>query len=275
MSDDNTLRFSIIKLVPLTVLIGVLAQASVVAYYNFFNFSPITYFEGVELLIASTKDFIIVACYSILYLQFIHAGILPVIDIYRFKKNRDYTFHRVSFKEFMLAKLERINVLYVYTILLLHIGLIGLYFEREYLSSNTISVVIISIACLMLIFVNDLSFETRTQLRNLRAYQLKKHYPHVDLEILITVLALTTFILLFSFIRSEYVREKNPYKGTTLILDDNEKIKCTSKVIFIGKSQKFYFIYNTPDSSVRVVQRDKLKKEVIKIRSDVNFLFRF
>jgi len=275
MAEESAPSFSLIKLVPLTVVIAVLAQVSVVGYYHFFNFSPITYFEGIELLIVSTKDFIIVALFTILYLQFIQAGVLPLMDIYRFKMKRDYTLVRVSFKELMLPILKNINTWYFYTILLLHISLIGLYFEFEYFSRNTVSTILIFIACVMLILVNDYSFAVRTQLRNFRAYELKKNYPYIDLQILFVLFALVVFIIVFSYGRSQYIRENNPYKGTILITENNEKIGCTSKVIFIGKSQKFYFLYNTPDSSIRVVERGKLKKEVIKIKSNVNFLYRF
>lgn len=267
MAEETKPNFSIIKLIPLTVLVALISQTSILTYYNYFNFSPVTYFDLDEIIFANSKDFVAITILVITYFQVIQVGILPLLD-------EKIVAHNPSPRGRNKRRNDFVIFLYTLTFVLFFAFIWITFYSKIKIEGMTPYVGMIWIIIIFLNLANFRMFHLLTRLRNHRSRQLRKYYPYIDPNVLTIVLSLFVYVVIFGDSRAKSIILKNPYKGTELTLE-NETIKCTSKVIFIGKSQKYYFIYNTPDKSVRVVKRDDIKKEVIKIDPNVNFFYRF
>jgi hypothetical protein len=240
-----------------------------IAYYNQFNFSPITYFDYFEIIISSTKDFIIISIFCLLYFQ----SFLVLVPNIGDRPNRlDIS---KTYKEKKSIYFSKIKSQYL-------IGIISfiIYFILDtIIPENNINFAAVSpiifFGLYFIIVGNTLKFRLFKLMRGSNYYIIKNYFPYIDPTVFFSLIILFFSTIAFSVSKSIYIRRNNPYQGTLLVTESNEIIKCTSKVLFIGKSQKYYFLFNTPDSSIRIISRDNLKKEVIKINPNCNYLYRF
>lgn len=267
MSTEQKPLFSLAKVLPITVFVTILSQTSVIFYYNCFNFSPIPYFEPYELIMASVKDFCMIVIVVILYSQFC---LLYLI----YKKRNSDDWSTLSFKEKVRNVLNTsrrsMGVGLFFFISALFISYLGL----QPSIMRLFTVIFLGITVIMVSVSNNSMFLVRSNMKSIDSMRLKRYYPSIDTLVVMAVGILIWAVLTFSVLRHEYIVSQNPYLGSELTLE-KEIVRCTSKVIVIGKSQKYYFIYNSPDKSVRIIKRDNIKKEVIKVKGDANILFIF
>jgi hypothetical protein len=93
----------------------------------------------------------------------------------------------------------------------------------------------------------------------------KPYHINIDPYIVLFSFFLLICVNLTSLIAAKNMMEYDYLKGSYIVLNDNfEKIAVTSKVKFIGQSNKYVFIFNTPDSSIRIISRDQIHKMIIK-----------
>lgn len=262
--------FYLLKLIPITVLISLVSQTSILYYYRSFNFSPITYFDPYELIIVSSKDFFVTAIFVVLYHQLIQIYILPIFDRKRTQPTRN-----LAFREYIKYCVKASNIYMIIAIVISMLLIPLSYLEIELEGKLLIYIMLIWAIIILILIALDMRYSYLTKMKNQRSTEVKQTYILIDFRYFIVISVLFISSIFLASKKSQYIKKNNPYKGTVLITEEDEIIKCTSKVLFIGKSQKYYFIYNTPDSSMRIIAREKLKKEVIKLKSDINFIYRF
>ncbi len=258
-------KFSIVKLIPVTVVVTILCQINVISYYSYFNFSATTYFEPYEMILTSLKDFIIIGFIILYSYKIMFLGI--------FSSSRKKM--TSTFSETMRNRIKICKTFYGIAGILA-VGLVIMFFTTKITNETIHNVIAITWTFLIYLnFATSFHFKTLLRLRVTKVNNLKSHFPYVNPILFSFTLMVAWGVFTTGIFKAEYIQNTNPYKGTELTLNDGGVIKCTSKVIFIGKSQKYYFIYNTPDKSVRVIKRDDLKKEVIRINPEVNFFYQF
>ena len=277
MSTQPEPKFSIVKLIPITVLVTALSQLSIFLYYGNFNFSPVAYFDSYEIIIYSFKEFVLIGVATLLLLQFMQVGILPIVYYFEHHNKRVQSglIHRrkYNYRVWKNGIIAVIGVYYATAFVCIVLTVLSYIFLPD---AGVIAVpflVIVSIT--FFVGANSYRFQLLIELKNRHSHSLKKYFPQIDAMLFTSVMTLFVSVIILAGSKYEYIKTENPYIGSFLITENNEKIEATSKVLFIGKSQKFYFIYNTPDSSVRVISREKITKEVIKIKPKTLFLFRF
>ncbi len=274
-AEEEKSKFSIIKLIPVTVLITALAQFSNIFYYGLFNFSAVTYFESYEVIIASSKDFFISFALVFIALQFLHTK--GVIKNTTSSLTDSLTSQERRHKRIVTRKYLRSTIIgcYLVSCILLVLIIIQLKFHILGRNGDSFCFVALWIIAVLIVYANSFRYRIIIRLRNYRARHAKKYFPYIDPIMFMSISLLFYFAAVFSVIKHNQIQTKNPYKGSQLITEDGEVIMCTSKVIFIGKSQKYYFVYCTPDSSIRIVARENLKKEVIRVEPYTSFFVRF
>ncbi|MEJ2905070.1 hypothetical protein WAE58_21675 [Pedobacter panaciterrae] len=276
-------KFSIVKLIPITILITVLSQISVLSFYSFFGFSPLSYLEPYEILTSSVKDFIIIGIIVVILFQFVMLFVasfyrrLTYYNIRRFRKKNTYS-QRTNRRDEVNSGFKTIRnirrgidafiiIFMIFIIVSSLTNLINLPHFIPFLIMYTI---------VLLLMRNYIDFKVLTLKSKSGMTLIKQYFPHVDIVIALAVGILVIFMIELGHVKAKYIKENNIYAGSSLTLDDNELIRVTTKVILIGKFQKFYFFYNTPDSTIRVIDRSKIKKEIIKASSTKsNFYVRF
>lgn len=254
-------RLSITKLIPVTALITIFSQLSVLIYYSAFNFSPIGYFDPYEIIIASFKDFIIIGIILVLYIQIVSIHIIDFLDWVKSKiqarnaKNTD----SVNVLKTRGFKTEYIGlgIIIISGILLIKYNLLVLPY----------SIYFFIIIIMYLISLNNAKYhftlKNKSKNDESHAASLKDFFPYIDFVTVFFIAISIISIVGMSEVKSTIVKKHNPYDGTRLTLEDGEIVKCNSLLVLIGKSNNYYFFYNKHDEGVKVVRRDKVVKEYI------------
>ena len=261
-------NFNLVKLIPATAILTCFSQLSTVVFYDYFYFDPITYFDVSEIIFSSIKSFILIGIGLTLYLQIMITVIIPVLHM------KDEQMKMSDFGDTVFGK--KLNyligafTLFICILIYFAIGSV----EMLYL---ILQLIVIS----LLMMFNNKRFSKLEENEPNYFNIIKKYYPRIDSVILLFVVGVTIIFYISAWQKAKSIYRNNPSFGSELILKESkESIKCTSRVLFIGKSNKYYFIFSRKDLSMRVINREQIAKEVIrtnftnyKVSNFTNFLF--
>jgi hypothetical protein len=272
MNDSTNSKLpDLAKLIPLTFIVSLLSHLSIIFYYQKFHFISFPYLDSYEILVASMRDFVITCVITILVIQFSVLGSYNIV--LRLRYNYAIRTRRNAHKNmqdgvpiYSVAKNYRFPfgtfvIIYWTFPLLIPKSVFDI---KDVYHGILLAVYLASALYLSIMWSYDSHIQiVKSKKGNWR--EVKAYSPLINPNLLFAGYIIIIFLYLFATLRADYTLKKNPYKGSFIILDSNEKIRVTSKVILIGKSRNFYFLYNTPDSSVRVVNRSQITKELVKL----------
>lgn len=271
MTDSTNLQLpALSKLLPLTFIVSLLSHLSVIFYYQKFHFNSFPYLDSYEILVASMRDFVFTCVITIVVIQASLLSSYNTILWYRYKyavraRRNAYKNMRDGVPIYSVVKQYRFSpgiFLIIYWIFPLLIPK-SIFVFKNFYHGIPLSVYLAS----ALYFTMSWSYESYIEAVNSKKgnwREVKAYMPIINPNLLIAGYIIILFLYLFATLRADDTLEKNHYKGSFIVLDSKETIRVTSKVILIGQSHNFYFLYNTPDSSVRVVNRSQIIKESVK-----------
>jgi len=293
MSEEQTdqpSKLSLVKLIPVTVVVTVLSQITLLYYYNIFGFNPSTYFEPSEIIVSAVKDFVIVGLLMTVYFQ-ISILYVPDISGFMIKKivdvgvesrnsrrgsQRIMTVDQQNIRNIREARIQRLLT----SCICLSFIVWAIYsfisdFRRNDLTN--MEIILYSGTLFSIFFTFTYSeFHYFIWKNHQKSAVLKNNFLYINPFIVFALTVQIIFSAAISEKKAAYVLNEKPFIGTQLILEDGEIIKSTTKVILVGKSTNYYFFYNTPDKSMRVIRRDQIKKESLKCKeSFMNVFYRF
>lgn len=251
MADDNNLNIT--RYLSATVVISVLAQISTFTYYNEFGFNPIGYFELTEMIFASAKDFILLSTFMYILFQTLGVNIRPG------------SFRFINTKQPIKSKvLSFLNDNYLS--IQFHVGnaiLITIfYIQRKPYSPFLYSSLFVLL--MDLLRYNNNKYYTIRENDPEHFEFVKSRTPMLNYFLASIGAIYISIAMALASIKASRAKNENVYIGSHFILQSNEKILATSKALLIGRSKDYIFIYNTPDSSLRVIKRSDIVKEVLK-----------
>ncbi|RZK64013.1 MAG: hypothetical protein EOO85_30355 [Pedobacter sp.] len=257
MADENVPKFSIVKLIPATAVLTVFAQTYTSMYYKHFGFNPFPYLDPYEIVASAIQDFIMIGFFLIVYAQIVILYIVPiahrwdVMNRYRNRRSRPN------------GKLR--NSIYLYVLFFIAFGAFCYTQYDTYGSIYESVVAILMMLVLTLITYNRIKFKNLEEDRPRYHAVVVKYFPSIDPYLAYATFLVFGFIYTTASFDAKKMLKNNPTKGSQMVVNESkEVIKSTTKVIFIGQSSKYTFVYNTPDSTVRVVNKDQLSKMVWK-----------
>jgi hypothetical protein len=255
-----------------SLVLAVLSQISFVFYFQNFGLQPFQFYEPSEVITNSTKDFVI----SLLFF-YVYINISISAYFYSAAKKNPTALIKARFvmkkaepKKIQKTKFIMLLDRYLVVIILgvMAISIAAMFYLPSFVSENTMQdvnltssfVLIISFLGILHINYNSSShFDSDT---SVDAEMARMVLPKIHPSIVLAVAGYIFCIILISSYKAFDARFDNKYIGSEFKLT-NETIHVTPKVLLIGRSKEYIFFYNTPNSSLRIVKRSELIKEVL------------
>lgn len=253
MTEENKSPLNLAKYISITIVISILSQISLASYYSVFGLQPFSYYDLSEILMSSTKDFIIVSIILFLFMQTVAVNTRPTdFELFETKKPIENEFLRYLNKNYIPVGLQAMN--FIVAIIYYLRGRSAFIFFGSFIFFLIIE----------LIKHNTSRYNNIKETDPERFDLVRTKAPYIDLNLLMIGILYVCFISLISQSKANHARYSNKYIGSLITLNSTEKIKVTSKVLLIGKNKDYMFLYNTPDSSIRVLKMSDVSKLVIK-----------
>jgi len=235
----------------MTLVVIILGLIKQIIYYNNFNFSIISYIGISELGLLVSNDLLVIVP-SLLIMGLIYTdtkpkeeikiadGIKHTPEISSEKPKKKILHQKINFTE---------NWIIVIVFVVMLVFMVAAIAQNHYYDS--------------LYLYAEAGFFFFLLLLILFKQQLQQYIKTSQVVTMAIVVALTCINFILRISKELEIVEKGKYTGTTIITNDSTYISSDSSY-YIGKVEKFVFIYNKKDSSTFVVPIESIKKMRVK-----------
>jgi hypothetical protein len=259
MSETSSTETSLKQYFSLSLIITFLSQFSMVVYYGRYGLQPVYYYEPSEIIIRSAKDFVAISLFMFLMIQSTALFIKPIsLD------------NIVSGEGTGWSRFYNLHMFSLSVIVFSFIALLIAWFLGKTLVPIVAGLVVFSIQ----LWIREVSF----LIKKIRSEEperyntIKIYYPTIESKII--TLGITYVFATFGLAYIKSLPETNiNYAGSTITLSTKEKIQITHKVLLIGRSKDYLFLYNTPNETLRIIKRSDISNEIIKSKDKGFFNF--